>query len=123
MVVSIVLSVPPKHLNYQFFLILVNNVLYFSFCAGYYCYLYAKCFAATIWKKLCQEDPLSITTGFALRTKFLQHGGAREPAALLNDLAGDGIYRCHDGGIVPDISSLCEEMKRIEEYQKQVHLL
>ncbi|MED6133863.1 Mitochondrial intermediate peptidase [Stylosanthes scabra] len=54
--------------------------------AYYYSYLYAKCFAATIWKKLCQEDPLSLTTGFALRTKFLQHGGARDPASLLNDL-------------------------------------
>lgn len=90
--------------------------------AGYYSYLYAKCFAATIWKKLCEEDPLSSTTGFALRTKFLQHGGAREPDALLNDLMGDGIYRYHDGGIVPDISCLCDEMKLVEEYPLQVHL-
>lgn len=85
-----------------------------NYGAGYYSYLYAKCFAATIWKKLCQEDPLSPTTGFALRTKFLQHGGAREPAALLNDLAGDGIYRYCDGGIMPDISCLCDEMKLFE---------
>ncbi|XP_061372981.1 mitochondrial intermediate peptidase, mitochondrial isoform X2 [Gastrolobium bilobum] len=95
-----------------------------NYGAGYYSYLYAKCFAATIWKKLCQEDPLSLNTGFALRTKFLQHGGAREPASLLNDLVGDGIYRYYDGGIIPDISSLCDEMKLIEEYQQQqIHLL
>ncbi|KAK7334487.1 hypothetical protein VNO80_26244 [Phaseolus coccineus] len=94
-----------------------------NYGAGYYSYLYAKCFAATIWKKLCQEDPLSSTTGFALRTKFLQHGGAREPDALLNDLVGDGIYRYHDGGIMPDISCLCDEMKLVEEYMQQVHLL
>ncbi|XP_022637261.1 mitochondrial intermediate peptidase, mitochondrial isoform X2 [Vigna radiata var. radiata] len=93
-----------------------------NYGAGYYSYLYAKCFAATIWKKLCEEDPLSSTTGFALRTKFLQHGGAREPDALLNDLMGDGIYRYHDGGIVPDISCLCDEMKLVEEYPLQVHL-
>ncbi|CAJ1958591.1 unnamed protein product [Sphenostylis stenocarpa] len=98
-----------------------NHLL--NYGAGYYSYLYAKCFAATIWKKLCQEDPLSPTTGFALRTKFLQHGGAREPAALLNDLIGDGIYRYHDGGIMPDISCLCDEMKLVEEYRRQVHLV
>lgn len=89
-----------------------------NYGAGYYSYLYAKCFAATIWKKLCQEDPLSPTTGFALRRKFLQHGGAREPAALLNDLVGDGIYRYYDGGIMPDISCLCDEMKLNEEYKQ-----
>ncbi|KAL1292551.1 hypothetical protein HN51_053131 [Arachis hypogaea] len=94
-----------------------------NYGAGYYSYLYAKCFAATIWKKLCQEDPLSLTTGFALRTKFLQHGGARDPASLLNDLVGDGIYRHCNGGIIPDISSLSDEMKLVEEYQQQVHLL
>lgn len=81
------------------------------FCAGYYSYLYAKCFAATIWKKLCQEDPLSPSAGFALRSNFLQHGGAKEPTVLLYDLVGDGIYRHYDGGIIPDISSLCDEMK------------
>ncbi|XP_027930316.1 mitochondrial intermediate peptidase, mitochondrial isoform X2 [Vigna unguiculata] len=94
-----------------------------NYGAGYYSYLYAKCFAATIWKKLCEEDPLSSTTGLALRTKFLQHGGAREPDALLNDLLGDGIYRYQDGGIMPDISCLCDEMKLVEEYPRQVHLL
>ncbi|KAK7322431.1 hypothetical protein VNO77_25810 [Canavalia gladiata] len=94
-----------------------------NYGAGYYTYLYAKCFAATIWKKLCQEDPLSPTVGFALRTKFLQHGGARDPTALLNDLVGDGIYRHYGGGIMPDISSLRDEMKLTEEYQRRVHLL
>lgn len=78
---------------------------------GYYSYLYAKCFAATIWQKLCQEDPLSLTTGTALRTKFLQHGGAKEPSDLLKDLVGDGILRYSNGGIVPDITSLYDEMK------------
>lgn len=86
-----------------------NHLL--NYGAGYYSYLYAKCFAATIWQKLCQEDPLSLTTGTALRTILLQHGGAKEPASLLNGLVGEGILRHCDGGIVPDITSLCEEMK------------
>ncbi|GAV64865.1 Peptidase_M3 domain-containing protein [Cephalotus follicularis] len=81
-----------------------------NYGAGYYSYLYAKCFAATIWQKLCQEDPLSLTTGTALRTKLLQHGGAKEPADLLNDLVGDGILRYCNGGIVPDITSLSDEI-------------
>lgn len=94
-----------------------------NYGAGYYSYLYAKCFAATIWKKVCKEDPLSPIAGNALRTKFLQHGGARDPAVILNDLVPDGIYRSYNGGIIPDISSLCEEMELMEENQKKVHLL
>jgi intermediate peptidase len=83
--------------------------------AGYYSYLYAKCFAATIWQKLCQEDPLSLTTGTALRTKFLQHGGAKEPDDLLNGLVGDGILRECNGGLIPDINCLSNEMKLVEK--------
>ncbi|GMH08798.1 hypothetical protein Nepgr_010638 [Nepenthes gracilis] len=82
-----------------------------NYGAGYYSYLYAKCFAATIWKKLCEEDPLSPATGAALRTKFLQHGGAMEPVDLLNNLVGKGIVRHCNGGVIPDITALCEEMK------------
>ncbi|CAM9000890.1 unnamed protein product [Rhodiola kirilowii] len=81
-----------------------------NYGAGYYSYLYAKCFAATIWEKICREDPLSLTTGAALRTKFLQHGGARDPPGLLLDLVGDGIIKHRSGGIIPDITSLCKEM-------------
>lgn len=81
-----------------------------NYGAGYYSYLYAKCFASTIWEKVCKEDPLSLGTGTALRTKFLHHGGAKDPAAMLTDLVGDGIIRYHKGGIVPDIASLCDEL-------------
>ncbi|PRQ59865.1 putative mitochondrial intermediate peptidase [Rosa chinensis] len=86
-----------------------NHLL--NYGAGYYSYLYAKCFAATIWQKLCQEDPLSLTIGTSLRTKFLQHGSAKEPDDLLNGLVGDGILRDCNGGLVPDITCLCNEMK------------
>ncbi|KAH9678299.1 mitochondrial intermediate peptidase [Citrus sinensis] len=89
---------------------------------GYYSYLYAKCFAATIWQKLCQEDPLSLTTGTTLRTKILQHGGAKEPADMLNDLVGDGILRYCNGGIVPDITSFSDEVKLMEDKQEQILL-
>lgn len=88
-------------------------MLYFDnfclICVGYYSYLYAKCFASTIWEKVCKEDPLSLATGTALRTKFLHHGGAKDPADMLTDLV-DGILRYNGGGIVPDISSLRDEM-------------
>lgn len=84
--------------------------IYRSVLTGYYSYLYAKCFSATIWEKLCQEDPLSRNTGTALRTKFLQHGGSKEAVDLLTDLVGDGIVRYCDGGVIPDITSLCKEM-------------
>ncbi|KAF4372136.1 hypothetical protein F8388_000352 [Cannabis sativa] len=85
-----------------------NHLL--NYGAGYYSYLYAKCLSASIWQKVCKEDPLSLSTGVALREKLLQHGGAREPADILNGLVGNGVIRYCNGGIVPDISSLCEEM-------------
>uniref|UniRef100_A0A7N0U0A8 Peptidase M3A/M3B catalytic domain-containing protein n=1 Tax=Kalanchoe fedtschenkoi TaxID=63787 RepID=A0A7N0U0A8_KALFE len=81
-----------------------------NYGAGYYSYLYAKCFAATIWQKICREDPLSLTTGTAIRTKFLQHGGAKDPSSLLIDLVGNDVLRHDNGGITPDITSLCNEM-------------
>ncbi|XVE64095.1 hypothetical protein DITRI_Ditri07aG0073800 [Diplodiscus trichospermus] len=87
---------------------------FITYGAGYYSYLYAKCFAATIWKNVCQEDPLSLTTGTALRRKLLERGGAKEPADLLTDLVGDGIIRYHNGGIVPDVTSYLEEVELSE---------
>ncbi|OVA03024.1 Peptidase M3A/M3B [Macleaya cordata] len=89
-----------------------NHLL--NYGAGYYSYLYAKCFAATIWQEVCMEDPLSLATGSSLRTKFLQHGGAEDPSVLLKDLAGDHILRYHNGGIVPDLTAVCKEMELVE---------
>lgn len=42
--------------------------------------------------------------------RLLQHGGAKDPADLLNNLVGDGILTKIDGDIVPDVSSLCGEL-------------
>ncbi|KAK1273304.1 hypothetical protein QJS04_geneDACA012347 [Acorus gramineus] len=81
-----------------------------NYGAGYYSYLYAKCLSATIWQEICLEDPLSPCAGDSLRTKFLRHGGAKDPSNLLKGLVGDDILREVNGGIVPNISSLCEEM-------------
>lgn len=81
-----------------------------NYGAGYYSYLYAKCFAATIWEKVCYDDPLSLSTGTAIRTKLLQHGGAKDPSDLLRNFVGDSILRNYNTGIVPDTSSLCKEM-------------
>ncbi|KAF2311734.1 hypothetical protein GH714_026456 [Hevea brasiliensis] len=88
-----------------------------NYGAGYYSYLYARCFAATIWKKLCQEDPLSLSTGTSLRTKLLQHGGAKEPSEMLNDLVGEGIVRYCNEGIVPDMTGFMDELRLVEDQQ------
>nr|DAD33704.1 TPA_asm: hypothetical protein HUJ06_012555 [Nelumbo nucifera] len=97
-----------------------NHLL--NYGAGYYSYLYAKCFAASIWKEVCSEDPLSLATGSALRTKFLQHGGAKEPSDLLKELVGDDMLRNYNNGIIPNISNLCEEME-LMEHAKQKSIL
>ncbi|CAI9304310.1 unnamed protein product [Lactuca saligna] len=46
-------------------------------------------------ERVCKEDPVSLETGTAIRTKLPQHGGANDPAQLLNDLVGDGITRSY----------------------------
>lgn len=93
-----------------------------NYGAGYYSYLYARCFAATIWKKLCQEDPLSSSTGTCLRTKLLQHGGAKEPSEMLNDLVGEGIVRYCNSGIVPDMTAFTDELSLVEDQRLQLRL-
>ncbi|KAL8160289.1 hypothetical protein V2J09_001826 [Rumex salicifolius] len=82
-----------------------------NYGAGYYSYLYAKCFAATIWQRLFKEDPLSREAGTVLRGNFLQHGGAKEPINILTDLVGNGIIRHHNGGVIPDLTAVRQEMK------------
>ncbi|XP_072985916.1 mitochondrial intermediate peptidase, mitochondrial [Typha latifolia] len=81
-----------------------------NYGAGYYSYLYARCFAATIWQEICQDDPLSQSTGAAIRAKFLQHGGAKNPTDMLKDFVGNGVIKNRGDGIIPDISCLCKEM-------------
>ncbi|TVU08606.1 hypothetical protein EJB05_42015 [Eragrostis curvula] len=81
-----------------------------NYGAGYYTYLYARCFASTIWQQICQEDPLSRSTGSAIRDKLLRYGGSKDPSTLLKDFAGDAIIRNSGTGIIPDISSLCREI-------------
>lgn len=81
-----------------------------NYGAGYYSYLYARCFATTIWQEVCQDDPLSRSTGSVLRDKFLRYGGAKDPSSLLKDFVGDSIIRNSGGGIIPDISSLRKEV-------------
>ncbi|KAL0843971.1 hypothetical protein Bca101_017217 [Brassica carinata] len=82
-----------------------------NYGAGYYSYIYAKCFASTIWQSLCEEDPLSLSTGTLLREKFFKHGGAKDPAELLKDLAGKEIIGVHGEGIVPATTCLLNELK------------
>ncbi|RLM55849.1 putative mitochondrial intermediate peptidase, mitochondrial [Panicum miliaceum] len=81
-----------------------------NYGAGYYSYLYARCFATTIWQEICQEDPLSRSAGSTIRDKFLRYGGSKDPSSLLKDFAGDAIIRNSGGGIIPDINSLCKEI-------------
>lgn len=81
-----------------------------NYGAGYYTYLYARCFATTIWQELCKEDPLSRSVGSAIRDKFLQYGGSKDPSSLLKDFAGDSIIRNSGSGIIPNIDTLCKEI-------------
>nr|KAJ0196691.1 hypothetical protein LSAT_V11C700355470 [Lactuca sativa] len=78
-------------------------------------YLYAKCFASTLWEIVCKEDPLSLETGTVIRTKLLQHGGAKDPAQLLNVLACDGITRSYQNQGHGGEAAMEEERRKEEE--------
>ncbi|KAJ0971041.1 hypothetical protein J5N97_019000 [Dioscorea zingiberensis] len=81
-----------------------------NYGAGYYSYLYARCFASTIWKQVCCEDPLSPAVGAAIRSKLLRYGGAKDPANLLRDFVGGNILECYDSGVAPNVDSIREEL-------------
>ncbi|KAG6546992.1 hypothetical protein Mapa_011608 [Marchantia paleacea] len=73
-----------------------------NYGAGYYSYLYARCFAASIWHQHCQEDPLNLETGEKLRRGLLQFGGAKDPAQMLQKLLGDdALVATPSGGVSP----------------------
>ncbi|KAL2654121.1 hypothetical protein R1flu_022249 [Riccia fluitans] len=73
-----------------------------NYGAGYYSYLYARCFAASIWHQHCQEDPLNLETGEKLRRGLLEFGGARDPAHMLQKLVGkDAVVASKSAGISP----------------------
>ncbi|KAL3686148.1 hypothetical protein R1sor_004170 [Riccia sorocarpa] len=82
-----------------------------NYGAGYYCYLYARCFAASIWQQHCQEDPLNLETGEKLRRGLLEFGGARDPAHMLQELLGnDLVVASPSGGISPSPQHMLAEL-------------
>jgi intermediate peptidase len=80
------------------------------FCAGYYSYLYARCFAASIWHRHCKENPLDLATGDNLRQGFLMHGGAKDPSKMMRDLLGDDALICATAGVRPCTEQLLADI-------------
>lgn len=64
-----------------------------TYGAGYYSYLYAKCFAAEIWNRHFSEDPLNPEAGDELRQKLLCFGGSRDPTEILEDVVPGAVLR------------------------------
>ncbi|XP_057813855.2 mitochondrial intermediate peptidase, mitochondrial [Cryptomeria japonica] len=82
-----------------------------NYGAGYYSYLYAKCFAASLWQKVFLEDPLSLETGSVLRNDIIKYGGAKDPSILLRDCLGERVLKsCPSGGIMPNKDDLLQEL-------------
>ena len=59
-----------------------------TYGAGYYSYLYAKVFAAHIWARRFEADPLNREAGELLRRGLLEHGNARDPRSLIAGVLG-----------------------------------
>lgn len=78
--------------------------------AGYYGYLYARCFAASIWHRHCKENPLELSTGGNLRKGFLMHGGAKDPSRMMKDLLGDDALVYLTAGVRPCTEQLLADI-------------
>lgn len=59
-----------------------------TYAAGYYSYLYAQAFAASIWKALFAADPLSRAAGEAYRRQLLAPGAGADPASMISRTLG-----------------------------------
>lgn len=82
-----------------------------TYGAGYYSYLYARCFAATIWNMVCEADPLSPDAGGVLRTRLLQYGGGKDPSFIIKDCTNEeSLIACPKGGVKPSVKSLFKEL-------------
>jgi intermediate peptidase len=61
-----------------------------TYGAGYYGYLYDQVFAADLWQTCFVrgqgENPLNFAAGEQLRSKLLQHGGAKDPHVMLHSM-------------------------------------
>lgn len=55
---------------------------------GYYSYLFAKAYAAQIWDKRFEKDPLSSESGKLLWERMLQFGASKDCNDILIDVAG-----------------------------------
>jgi mitochondrial intermediate peptidase len=60
-----------------------------SYPSTYYSYLASGVSSLAIWQKLFLDDPLSREAGHLLKTKFLAHGGTRNPDTMVRELIGE----------------------------------
>lgn len=58
-----------------------------NYGGGYYSYLFARMYAAQIWEKRFQKNPLNRAQGKVLSDEFLRYGASRPPQLLLSHLA------------------------------------
>ncbi|KAJ0897703.1 hypothetical protein HanRHA438_Chr08g0348581 [Helianthus annuus] len=61
-------------------------------------------------ERVCKDDPLSLERVLLSERNSCNTEVPKDPAQLLNDLAGDGITKYQNGGIIPDVTSLCREL-------------
>lgn len=62
-----------------------------TYGAGYYGYLYAQVFAGDLWKHLFAESQDLRKSGNVLWHGMLQHGGAKDPAIMLNEILSSKV--------------------------------
>ena len=59
-----------------------------NYGGGYYSYLMARMYAAQIWEKRFQKDPMNRDEGMRLWNSFLRYGASKDPLSLLEQIGG-----------------------------------
>ena len=77
--------------NHQPLMSLLSHTHFINYGGGYYSYLYAKMYAAQIWQKLFEADPLSKEGGKKLWKRMLGFGAARDNLEMLEELGGGDL--------------------------------
>jgi len=68
---------------------LLTHEHFINYGGGYYSYIFSRMYAAQIWRKHFEADPLNKAAGDTLLSKMLVFGAAKDSAEILNDIAGE----------------------------------
>jgi intermediate peptidase len=74
---------------------LLSHGHFVAYGGAYHSYLLSKMYAAHLWHRLFERDPLSRQAGETLHRDMLAHGAATDTRAMLSQLVGGELDPRH----------------------------